>query len=210
MKSRLASVSAENKGIAELEVGLPGADMQLTAGAIATLGPQGTSSEAAAEHLNRLLGDDPPRPVRLFPAYEAARDMVLQGGAAMLVTANAYAGIDRFYMDLRLIFKMAFVFETPSYGLAVRPQTPLPIRCRVVTHPAPRDLINQLMPPGYLSGDIIFASSTSAAAAQVADGSADIALTTQPATAIYGLRFISPKRPIRMLWSVFASASDGY
>ncbi|CCO82865.1 Bacilysin biosynthesis protein bacA [Erwinia amylovora Ea266] len=48
-------------------------------------------------------------------------------------------------------------------------------------------------------------SSTSAAAHAVAIGEVDIALTTEVAARIHNLDFVSPTRPIHMLWSVFAS-----
>lgn len=129
--------------------------------------------------------------------------MVAKGHATRLLVANAYHGISEFYMDPRLALERAFVLDTPLYGLASRRQSPLPLMCTIVTHPAPRALINQLIPPGYGISAVGSALSTSAAAAQVAAGSADLALTTEPAVHRYGLQFISPTRPIRMLWSVF-------
>ncbi|WP_218027907.1 hypothetical protein [Streptomyces marincola] len=126
-----------------------------------------------------------------------------------MLVANAYGHIDRFYMDLRLELELAFVCDTPRYGLAVRGAQPVPLACRVVTHPAPRDLIAQLMPPGYRAADVEFAPSTSEAARRAADGGAEIALTTEPAAALHDLRFISATRPIRMLWSVFTRSRRG-
>ncbi len=41
----------------------------------------------------------------------------------------------------------------------------------------------------------------------VADGKVELALTNETSAREYGLRFISPKRPIRMLWSVFVASS---
>ncbi len=172
-------------------------------GAIATLGPPGTSSEVAARYLARRMGHNGEVSVRLYVSYEDACDAVLHGDATRLLAANAYHDIDAFYMDLRLDLEQAFVLDTPNYGLAVRSDTPLPMTCRVCTHPAPRALIKQLMPVGYGIADVEFAPSTSAAAQQAATGAADLALTTEPAAEIHGLRFISPRRPIRMLWSVF-------
>jgi prephenate dehydratase len=172
-------------------------------GSTATLGPAGTSSQAAARYLTPAQGADTETPIRLYSTYEAARDAVLTGEATRLLVANAYSGIDEFYMDLRLELEQAFIFDTPLYGLATRPSVPLPLLCRITTHPAPRSLIRQLIPPGYGVADIQFATSTSAAAEEAATGEADIALTTVPAASLHGLRFISATRPIRMLWSTF-------
>lgn len=156
----------------------------------------------AGQDLARNLGLNADA-VTLCPSYEDAKATVVGGQASRLLVANAYHGISEFYMDPSLTLEQAFVFDTPLYGLASRARSPLPLRCTIVTHPAPRALIRQLIPPGYGISSVDRALSTSAAAAQVADGAADLALTTEPAAHLYGLRFISPTRPIRMLWSVF-------
>ncbi|MGW5238406.1 hypothetical protein ACWEOW_05700 [Monashia sp. NPDC004114] len=121
--------------------------------------------------------------------------------------ANAYSEVNTFYMDSRLDLEQAFVFETPVYGLAARSDAPLPLSCRIATHPAPRALIGQLLPPGYQVSEVILATSTSAAAARAAAGEFDLALTTAPAARRHELCFISRTRPIRMLWSVFGRAA---
>lgn len=178
-------------------------------GRTATLGPAGTSSEATARYLASALAlTGQEAPVALHASYEAAADAVLDGSAVRLLVANAYHGINRFYMDLGLQLERAFVLDTPLYGLAARPDVPLPTTCRIVTHPAPHDLIMQLIPPGYRIGAIELAASTSAAAEQAAEHGGDLALTTEPAAARTGLAFISPTRSIRMLWSVFTRCAD--
>lgn len=177
-------------------------------GSTATLGPPGTSSQAAASYLTTIQGTGTKAPTQLYSTYEAARDAVLTGVAVRLLVANAYNGIDEFYMDLRLELEQVFILDTPLYGLATRPSAPLPLLCRVITHPAPRSLIKQLIPPGYRIAEIQFATSTSAAAQLAATGGADIALTTAPAANLHGLRFISATRPIRMLWSTFIKSAD--
>ncbi|HEV8555483.1 MAG TPA: hypothetical protein VGR06_03680 [Actinophytocola sp.] len=157
----------------------------------------------AGHYLAKELGLAGDGTLTLCPSYEEARAMVADGRATRLLVANAYHGISEFYMDPWLTLERAFVFDTPLYGLASRRRSPLPLQCTIVTHPAPIPLINQLIPPGYGVSTVGTAASTSAAAAQVAAGGADLALTTEPAARRYGLQFISPTRPIRMLWSVF-------
>lgn len=177
-------------------------------GPIATLGPPGTSSEAAGHRLAALLGTA--ARTELYPSYEDACAAVLAGRAARLLVANAYHGVNEFYMNQALALERVFVLDTPQYGLASRPNAALPLACAVVTHPAPRPLVRQLMPPGYGVNRVDYATSTSAAAERVAEGDVDLALTTKPAAHRHGLRFISPTRPIRMLWSVFVKAQTGY
>ena len=177
--------------------------IQADSGRIATLGPSGTSSEQAARYLSAGIANGAQPLIKLFPSYEEARDAVLRGDAIRMVVANAYQGIDNFYMDLRLSLEQAFVYDTPEYGIAAQPAVPLPVRCRVITHPAPRTLVPELIPPGYQVDTLKFAPSTSSAAEEVAAGRCNLALTTRPAARLHQLTFISPTRPIRMLWSVF-------
>ena len=180
---------------------VPGCPCPTSGSGIATLGPQGTSSECAGRFLTRHLAA--PQEVHLYGTYEEACAAVLSRRAARLLVANAYHGVCEFYMDRRLALELAFVFDTPEYGIAARAHSPVPLSARVATHPAPEALVKQLLPCGYHVAAVDHAASTSLAAAWVAGGRADLALTTQPAAEQYRLRFISATRPIRMLWSVF-------
>ncbi len=174
--------------------------------AIATLGPAGTSSEVAAEFLAERLRRPPEdrASIRLCDTYEQAAQMIIKRSAQLLIVANAYAGISRFYMNPQFCLAAAFVRDTPPYGLAARDDGGQLKRVRVATHPAPEPLIAELLPAEYQLDAVLLVNSTSAAAAAVRSGAADLALTTAPAASAYGLRFLSRTRTIRMLWSVFA------
>jgi hypothetical protein len=177
--------------------------------AIGTLGPAGTSSEEAARHVWPLLGSGVPGAaagapvIRLYESYEAAAESLGAGVVSHLLVANAYAGVNAFYMDAGLDLLGAFIRDTPRYGLAKARGRQVPVDPTVATHPAPLPLIAQLLPEPYRATDIVLTTSTSAAARAAEDGSADLALTTAPAAAAHHLDFISPTRVIRMLWSVF-------
>jgi hypothetical protein len=70
---------------------------------ISTLGPAGTSSEAAARYLAGTLGHtDKPVAVALFRSYEEAWTALREKRASRLLVANAYQGISKFYMDRSL------------------------------------------------------------------------------------------------------------
>ncbi|MFI9460316.1 hypothetical protein [Streptomyces xiamenensis] len=73
----------------------------------------------------------------------------------------------------------------------------------MVTHPSPRPVLDQLLPAAHQVSEVAIADSTSQAAQAVAEHRHDLALTTEPAAARHGLRFISRLRRIRMVWSVF-------
>lgn len=173
---------------------------------IHTLGPTGTSSEAAAGFFTQWFDQRYPGShieLSLSDSYEHARATMDEHRPGVLIVANAYPQVNNFYMDPRLSLAATFVFDTPLYGLASK--EPLTTRkLTVATHPAPLMLVEELLPEGLEVGSVILALSTSAAAAAAAQGEVDVALTTEVAAAIYGLNFISKTRPIRMLWSVFA------
>lgn len=177
---------------------------------IATLGPAGTSSEAAACHLREHLcmrfgGTATDWPVVLHGRYELAGDALRGGTAALLVVANAYHGVSEFYMDPGLQISGAFVFDTPLYGIAAAASSPTSGRVRIASHPAPIPLIHELLDSERFDvAEIIRCDSTSEAAATVAAGKADLALTTAPASELHELTIISRARSIRMLWSIFA------
>ncbi|HGE6810364.1 TPA: bacilysin biosynthesis protein BacA [Pseudomonas aeruginosa] len=173
---------------------------------IHTLGPEGTSSEAAAgfftEWFERRHPDSRVQ-LKLSDSYEDARSGMDEDTPAVLIVANAYPEIHNFYMEPQLSLVATFVFDTPLYGLASKgPLTTT--RPTIATHPAPRLLIEELLPQGLEVESVVLSHSTSAAAAAAARSEVDVALTTEVAASIHGLNFISNTRPIRMLWSVFA------
>ncbi|MEU6816842.1 prephenate dehydratase domain-containing protein [Streptomyces sp. NPDC046860] len=175
---------------------------------ITSLGPAGTSSEQACRALqSRLLqrGHESVR-IDLCDRYEEAADRLVSGAGELAVVANAYAGIERFYMDPALRLAAVFVKDTPHYGIAARPGAKIVGKASVVTHPAPRALIGELLPDRIDVAEVVFASSTSAAARSVAEGEVPLALTTAPAARLHGLEFLSRTRPIRMVWSAFTRA----
>lgn len=171
---------------------------------IATLGPEGTSSEQAANYLWNARGPGGEPVVQLYDTYEEAGEALKTGLASHLVVANAYSAVNIFYMAPSLSLIIAFLFETPPYGLATSNPAKVPREVRVASHPAPIPLIRELLPASYALAGILSADSTSAAAAKAQRMEIDLALTTQPAAAVHKLQFISKTRTISMLWSVFA------
>ncbi|MGW1951471.1 hypothetical protein ACWCPI_01705 [Streptomyces sp. NPDC001920] len=172
--------------------------------AVGTLGPQGTSSEAAARHFIRLSGSDGSQPpIHLFDTYEDAGAALRDGRVTHVIVANAYSAVNQFYMDPDLALANVFVLDTPLYGIAVPPNAAVPDAPTIATHPAPEPIIGQLLPRRHSSYKVIHSTSTSAAAQAASDGIADLALTTVPSAELNGLEFISDTRPILMVWSVF-------
>ncbi|QKW07739.1 hypothetical protein HUT18_16460 [Streptomyces sp. NA04227] len=172
---------------------------------ISSLGPTGTSSEQACRTLrgHLLRRGQEGAEIDLCDEYEEAGEKLLSGASDLVVVANAYSGVERFYMDPALCLAAVFVKDTPHYGIAGLPGSDPGRKAAVVTHPAPRALVEELLPERFDLTEIVFASSTSAAAETVVRGEVPLALTTAPAARLHGLEFLSRTRPIRMVWSVF-------
>ena len=174
---------------------------------IATLGPAGTSSEASAQYLLSMLGEE--GTYSLFSSYEKSYENLIPGTSNMLLVANAYQGIDKFYMSGEMEFLFPFIYETPLYGIAKRKREELVLDRPLIiaTHHAPSSLI-----PWFLSGhdleyETIFVRSTSEAANKLKNGEVDLCITTEIAAQKNNVEFISPTRTIVMLWSVFGKKS---
>jgi prephenate dehydratase len=170
---------------------------------IATLGPTGTSSEASAEYLLSSLKAEHGK-YSLFPSYEEAYESLVSGVSNVLLVANAYKGIDKFYMSNDIQFLFPFVFETPLYGVAKRREeldTGRPLI--IATHHAPSSLLPWFLADFDMKYEMLLVNSTSEAALKLQKGDVDLCLTTANAVEKYNIEFISPTRPILMLWSVF-------
>lgn len=171
---------------------------------IATLGPRFTSSDRAARHLIDLLetrhglhGE-----VATYATFNDAADAVRDGSASGMLVANAYDGVNNYYMDYRLALAAVFIHPTPPYGLAGMPHVEPPRRCRIAVHPACLPLLDEMVPKGR-SYEPVIAPSTSAAALMVLHDEVDLALTNGEAVKELGLSFVTRTRPIQMVWSLF-------
>ncbi|WP_404383884.1 hypothetical protein [Caenispirillum salinarum] len=165
---------------------------------LATLGPEGTSSENTAKYVSQIERSD----IRLFPTYEEAARFVTDSSHAALLVANAYQRINEFYISDRFSPLSAFFYDTPPYALASRDGVALEVdRPRIATHQAPSHLVRQLLATERF--DLVYADSTSAAAAMAASGEVDACLTTQKAQDRHGLIRISDQVVIPMLWTLF-------
>lgn len=176
-----------------------------------TLGPELTSSAYCAKAVTHA-GALECSGIALHPSFEEILEFVEDDGQSLALVPNAYAGINEFYMSLRLSLIASLVLDTPPYGIAARTKEYLDLnhpskdKYIVSTHPAPARLISQLL-PASVQFEIITTGSTVAAAERVADGKADLCLSNIKAIKDAGLHPITSMRPITMLWSVFAPAT---
>lgn len=168
---------------------------------IATLGPEGTSSEQAAHAMAGHVGGD--AQCLLFSTYEEAAQAVIDRQADYLVVANAYHSINRFYISDQLVVAGVFPKATPPYGVAVRPDIQrVPDSIILASHPAPSHLIKRWFSQ-HRQPQVLHVDSTSAAAVLVAEGKTDACITTDLAREQNGLVFITDTLRIRMIWSIF-------
>lgn len=84
-----------------------------------TLGPTGTSSENTAFFFSEKLRSKPD--VKLFDSYEDAENFVLSSEGSLMLVANTYKGINKFYISNRTKPLLSFFFDTPPYGIAAKP-----------------------------------------------------------------------------------------
>lgn len=169
---------------------------------VCTLGPEGTSSEQAMRAFVRHIKGKPE--CQLFNTYEEAAGMVITDKADFLIVANAYPGINHFYISNHLIAAGVFPMQTPQYGVAVRPDSgDFPKEFIAASHPATCHLARQWFHNSPHRIQLQDVSSTSEAAHMVAHGLAHACITTEIARARFKLSFVSPTIAINMLWTAF-------
>ena len=176
---------------------------------IATLGPKGTSSEFVANDLMSKLGIVD-KNIFLFDSYEKAFDSVKKKKNNLLLVANAYNNIHDFYMDDEVTLIGSFIKETPLYGIASKNYEKndflSDIDLKVVSHHAPKSMIDTIKNQFNLEIDVIDCMSTSEAAHYVNSGRYKYCLTNEEAQKEYNLSFIIPIKQITMLWSLFGES----
>lgn len=167
---------------------------------ITTLGPEGTSSWASARALSDAYGGE----ILLSDSYETAKEKLPNlAGKGVLVVANAYKGINQFYISVDLIPVFAFFHKTPPYVLAAKcPECLQRPNLRVATHHAPSHMIHGAV--GNANISIIDSPSTRNAADMVIDSEADACITTRTCADMLGLRSLKTLFDgIPMLWTAF-------
>ena len=186
-------------------------DTQINDLKFATLGPIGTSSEFVTKILCSKLKCNTTN-IKLFNTYEEAFETVKSGFTDVIIVANAYKGINNFYMDNNIKLIATFIEDTPPYGIASRHDFDLSsIKnndiINIASHHAPLKKLES-----YKNGifkdkkfNIKFCDSTSSAAQYVKNGKIDFCLTNEYAGKIYNLKFVSNLTNISMVWSIFGN-----
>lgn len=114
---------------------------------IGTLGPSGTSSEAAAAYFIQTNEKSPKRhSITLLNSFQSVLHELIHGELSMALVPHAFHDINLFYINPQVSLYRMFQFDTPAYGLARRRDRVLSQHsCRVVSHPAPILLLDSLL-----------------------------------------------------------------
>ena len=166
---------------------------------VATLGPAGTCSDVVVH--GQLLRFAPSQSVMLCASYEEAVSAVETGTACAAVIAAAYPRLNN------LIFKSprtvsivdCFVCATPRIVAACRKAKD---RAEPFESIACFAAVVPLAQAKYTHSGLVPAASNSAAAAMVAKGETDAAITTELASASYGLEEVYSFGSVSMAWIV--------
>ncbi len=186
---------------------------------IATFGPSGSSSEAAAKYIQDIL--DRKLEIHLFDSFEQASTYTERHEGCALLVANAYRGSDYFYMNPKTTLLGSLYFRTPDYYICCKNKSILlkklkqKERISIVTHRAPssrlKDLNISSKDKGFkfnLDNIIIkYTESTSEGAASVYKNIFDCCLTNEISATKFMLNIVSPPLAIEMIWSVFMSTN---
>ncbi|WP_131795561.1 LysR family transcriptional regulator [Fluoribacter gormanii] len=173
---------------------------------IGTLGPKGTSSEAALAHFIQTFKKESENySTILLNSFQSVLHELIYGDLSLAIVPHAYSAINLFYINPQISLYRMFTFNTPPYGLAKRSDGIISQHhCRVVSHPAPAHLLELLLAQMELSRyEIAFVNSTSKAAEEVYENRADLALTNMNAIKKYELDCCAWYGAIQMGWSVF-------
>lgn len=183
---------------------------------LGTLGPSGTSSEEALNYvIDQLKQQKINTLVKLFDDFTLLREALQTNQVDLALVPHAYHKINDFYMEPDLDLGLIFTYPTPVYGLAQRKDAEFDKseslnECTIVTHPAPLPLLSRLLTTNQNQQDVKveLANSTSAAALQVQQGLAQLAITNEKACKSHDLEFISIYGTIPMSWSVFYKKTE--
>lgn len=173
---------------------------------IGTLGPKGTSSEAAAMYFaQQNKAQLHQHSIRLFDNFQLVLDALVHADLSMAIIPHAFSDINLFYINPQVRLYHMFVFDTPAYGLAKRPDTVVPRQfCKIVSHPAPVIALKTLSEQmGLTDYEVKWVHSTSQAAREVSEKKADLALTNWNAMQQFNLTSCAMYGAIQMGWSVF-------
>ncbi|MGX4690670.1 hypothetical protein [Streptomyces sp. JNUCC 63] len=175
---------------------------------LGTLGPAGTSSELAA----RFLAAEHGLRVELFASFDDVLDQLLRKRVEVALVPSAYQGLTRFHWHGELRLRAFFPQATPEYGIAAAPGGPPPGDGPVTVAAMweVRRIYAEVAPRGLRDREVTWvdAASTQHAAAILAGGGAQLAVTNGPGVRAHGLRWVANRPGAEIVWTLFGRAED--
>jgi hypothetical protein len=169
---------------------------------VGTLGPAGTNSEKAAREYLQRTGID--SDLLLFETFEEVVDRLLEGALDQVVVCTAYLKFSALYFERvpRVRMSEVFVADLHPMVIATRPGFGRADQSSFAVQPAILPLVRHRLD----EGQILAAASNASAAHDVADGKADVCLTTEVAAQSCGLEIVSRMPPLQIPFVVFERA----
>lgn len=166
---------------------------------IATLGPEGTCSEAAAKHyinLKNLVNAK----INLTVSFETAIDMLVGNHVDVVIIPSAYSKLSEIifvnYYEIEIVD--TFLFKTPDLVVVTSKDNKIPIKMSISCHSTPVWLIKK----DYPNADIVNAKSNSDAANILLANQVDACLTTIICAVKNNLQILHNYSGINMSWNV--------
>jgi hypothetical protein len=173
---------------------------------VATLGPEGTSSETAVNFLSGLTGVHP----LLLDTFDEVLDAVVSGRSDAALVPSAYNGVKKFHWHKDLRLMGFFPLPTPEYGIAAPAHYVPPADrqgIRVASMWQVRRIFHDVAPESLVDQDIdwIDADSTQHAAEIAAAGKADVAVTNLHGMSRHDLKWLKVRPGVDIVWMLFAT-----
>lgn len=176
---------------------------------LGTLGPAGTSSHLTAVSLAERYG----LRIALLPSFDAVLDELVTGDVEFALVPSAYQGLTRFHWHGGLRLRAFFAQATPEYGIAARadaepgpPPGTAPVSVAAMWEV--RRIYAEVAPAALGGRPVrwVDAGSTQDAAAILARGGADLAVTNAPGVRAHGLRWVATRPGAEVVWTLFGHA----
>lgn len=163
---------------------------------VATLGPEGTCSENAAQYYinnNHYRGN-----IELYSTFEEAIETLKAGISDFVIVPSAYRKLADIIFDGRNIIEIADVFILITPGFVAVIMNELTKIKKVAAHSSPANLASECFPYAQL----IISNSNSHSANMLVSGEVDACITTKKCIELSSVKIIRDFGEISMSWNV--------
>lgn len=164
---------------------------------IATLGPEGTCSEMAANYYGKKTFDN--FSIELYNTFESAVDSLKDGKSTAVIIPSAYKKLSKIIFREKefIALKDVFIFDTPEIVFA------MDYGNNEINSIASQSSPLYLIKDKFDENIFVESNSNSRSALMVKEGLADACLTTKICADKYSMKIINNFGHIHMGWNVF-------